>query len=152
MPRPSQRLLTLRRLCLPAVALFPWGAMGEAPLRIDIFTTRTQPVTVGTVAANPAVDLRIIEVDAIQRLDAALSERLPDDPASAKHEVLERLASLDQEALGALQKSATGLAKAMQFGVDRTPAVVFAETAVVYGVTDVSAALSRYRDWDAQHH
>jgi len=43
--------------------------------------------------------------------------------------------------------AAIGLAKAMQYGVDRYPAIVVNGTAVVYGVTDLVDAAARYETW-----
>ena len=43
--------------------------------------------------------------------------------------------------------AAIGLAKAVQYGVDRYPAVVVNGTAVVYGVTDLVEAVARYQAW-----
>jgi integrating conjugative element protein (TIGR03757 family) len=49
-----------------------------------------------------------------------------------------------------MHAAATALAKAMQVGVDRYPAVVFDGEAVVYGVTDLTFALEQYRAWQAR--
>ncbi|MCP4040978.1 MAG: DUF1525 domain-containing protein, partial [Gammaproteobacteria bacterium] len=38
-------------------------------------------------------------------------------------------------------------AKAMQYGVDRIPAIVFDGKVVVYGMTNLKAALDHYRTW-----
>jgi integrating conjugative element protein (TIGR03757 family) len=46
-----------------------------------------------------------------------------------------------------MQQAAIGLAKAVQYGVDRYPAMVFDGGAVIYGVTDIHQALLRYRQW-----
>ena len=46
-----------------------------------------------------------------------------------------------------MQRAAMGLAKAVQYGVDRYPAIVFDGQMVVYGVTDLEAALQYYRAW-----
>ena len=43
--------------------------------------------------------------------------------------------------------AALGLAKAVQYGVDHYPAIVFNGTAVVYGVTDLVEAVQRYDTW-----
>ena len=37
----------------------------------------------------------------------------------------------------------------MQYGIDRIPAIVFDSQAVVYGVTDLSAALAHYQAWQS---
>jgi integrating conjugative element protein (TIGR03757 family) len=46
-----------------------------------------------------------------------------------------------------MQRAAMGLAKAVQYGVDRYPAIVFDGQVVVYGITDLEAALQHYRAW-----
>jgi hypothetical protein len=43
----------------------------------------------------------------------------------------------------------SGLVQAMQYGIDRYPAIVFDGKAVVYGITDVRAATQRYQQWQA---
>jgi integrating conjugative element protein (TIGR03757 family) len=45
------------------------------------------------------------------------------------------------------KNAAIGLAKAVQYGVDRYPAVVVNGTVVVYGVTDLVDAAARYEAW-----
>ena len=39
------------------------------------------------------------------------------------------------------------LAKVMQYGLDRYPAIVFDSQAVVFGITDLEQALRLYRQW-----
>ena len=51
--------------------------------------------------------------------------------------------------MAAVQNAAVGLAKAMQYGIDRYPAIVFDGKAVVYGLTDLNSALDHYRTWRA---
>jgi integrating conjugative element protein (TIGR03757 family) len=46
-----------------------------------------------------------------------------------------------------MQRSSIGLAKAMQYGINRYPAIVFDGQAVVYGVTDLNAARAHYQTW-----
>jgi integrating conjugative element protein (TIGR03757 family) len=46
-----------------------------------------------------------------------------------------------------LENSAKGLAQALHYGIDRTPAIVFDGQAVIYGVTDVDEAIERYTRW-----
>ena len=40
-----------------------------------------------------------------------------------------------------------GLTKALQYGVDRTPAIVINGSAVIYGVTNLVDAVHRYEAW-----
>jgi integrating conjugative element protein (TIGR03757 family) len=45
-----------------------------------------------------------------------------------------------------------GLAKAMQYGIDRYPTIVFDGKYVVYGVANVREALQQYRKWQEDRH
>ncbi len=53
--------------------------------------------------------------------------------------------------MAAIQNAAVGLAKAIQYGVDRYPAIVFGGEVVVYGLTDLSPALDHYQAWQAEN-
>jgi integrating conjugative element protein (TIGR03757 family) len=46
-----------------------------------------------------------------------------------------------------MQRAAIGLTKALQYGIDRFPAMVFDGQCVVYGVTDLGQALRQYHRW-----
>ncbi|WP_268745429.1 TIGR03757 family integrating conjugative element protein [Methylomarinum vadi] len=72
---------------------------------------------------------------------------MPADPAQSKRIALDRIQHMDDQSKTKMQMAAQGLAKAMQYGVDRYPAIVFDGQAVVYGVTDVQSALAHYRVW-----
>ncbi len=124
----------------------------QKALSVEVFTTadrhvQWEPETETRTAQN--IDLRVYELNRIQRFEAALSNDLPADPNQAKQIVLQRIQQLDEQAMPAIQNAAVGLAKAMQYGVDRYPAIVFEGEAVVYGLTDLSIALDHYRTWQA---
>jgi integrating conjugative element protein (TIGR03757 family) len=44
-----------------------------------------------------------------------------------------------------------GLLRAARLGLDRLPAVVFDDAAIVYGVTDLSEAAEQYARWRDGH-
>ena len=54
---------------------------------------------------------------------------------------------MDAQLSSELENAAKGLVQAMQYGIDRYPAIVFDGVAVVYGVTDVIAATQIYQRW-----
>ena len=134
------------------IILAPGVALAGDLRVIDMFTTSSRPVEVHAVATDPTVELNVVEVDTLERFNAGLSERLPDDPTSAQSHVRKRLATLNQDEIAALRHTAMGLSTAAQLGVDRTPAIVFDQQVVVYGVTDLAEALSRYRAWTRKAH
>ena len=102
-----------------------------------------------TKAADQNIDLQVYKLDGIQLFETQLSNNLPTNPDQSKQIALQRIQQLDKRAMAAVQNAAVGLAKAMQYGVDRYPAIVFDGKAVVYGMTDLSIALDHYRTWQA---
>ena len=77
------------------------------------------------------------------------SQGLSADPDKAKRLVLRKLQQLSKATRSQLEHSAKSLAKAVQYGIEKYPAIVFDGELVVYGLTDLSAALMHYRHWQA---
>jgi len=118
---------------------------------VEVFTTTDLPVTgEATISQQPGyrdMDIHIYELDGIQRIEAKLSQGLTADPEQSKQVVLRRFQQLHEEDRARMQRAAMGLAKAMQYGVDRYPAIVFDGEVAMYGVTDIGEALDRYQQW-----
>jgi len=115
---------------------------GEKPA-VEVFTTSELPIFTDLKANR----VELYEIDGIKRLEAQLSRGLPGDPDAARRQAIERVTHVDEGRMQQVQRSAVGLSKAVQYGIDRYPAVVFDGDAVVYGVTDLAEALHRYRQW-----
>ena len=121
------------------------------PTSIEIFTTIDQPISaIDTfVAKHPEIEVRIHKLDAIIQLEGKLSQGLSADPDKAKRLVLRKLQQLSKGTRSQLEHSARSLARAVQYGVEKYPAIVFDGELVVYGLSDLSAALTHYRLWQA---
>ena len=138
---------------LTAIATCPVQAAthGDSVPIVEIFTIREQKARSGSQveAENPAqgIELNVYKLDGIQQFETVLSKELPTDFNQAKQIALQRLQHLDAKARSALQQTAIGLTKAMQYGLDRYPAIVFDGKAVVLGVTNLESALDYYRQW-----
>ncbi len=130
-------MLLTGTLSAPAIA-------GEAAPAIEVFTDSTFQVV--SVSDNTTVYV----MNRINQLQQALSEGLPSDPENAKQLVLARFQRMDAQLSSELENAAKGLAKAMQYGINRYPAIVFDGDAVVYGVTDVTAATQIYQRWQTR--
>ncbi|MFK4751302.1 TIGR03757 family integrating conjugative element protein [Oceanobacter antarcticus] len=91
----------------------------------------------------------VYNIERIAHLQQALSKDLPSDPEKAKKLVLDRFQQIDTQLSHELENAANGLVQAMQYGIDRYPAIVFDGKAVVYGITDIRAASQVYRQWQA---
>ena len=121
-------------LCEPVLADKPPGA-------IEVFTDSMNSV------GNGADGITVYYIDRIDRLQQELSKDLPADPETAKQTALHRFQHMDNKLSHELENAANGLAEAMQYGIDRYPAIVFDGKAVVYGITDIRTATQRYRQW-----
>ena len=119
------------------------------PTHIDIFTTAEQPITAMDVVVQQysGIVLRVHKLDAIKHTEDKLSEGLPADPENAERLVLRRLQQLGKTTHRELEHSATSLAKAVQYGVEKYPAIVINGELVIYGLTDLAVSLTHYRHW-----
>ena len=136
----------LRKLALAAViSLVTVNGVvlaSDQPL-VEVFTASGIQIILDH--QNDRVEL--YEIDGIKRFEAQLSRGLPSDADTARSQAIERVTHVDEKQKKQVQRSAVGLSKAMQYGVDRYPAIVFDGEAVVYGVTDLAEAFHRYRQW-----
>ena len=123
-------------LCDPVLA-------DEPSISIEVFNGSMNPV------ANGADGITVYYIDRIDRIQKELSKELPANPVTAKQTALYRFKRIDSHLSSDLENAAKGLVQAMHYGIDRYPAIVFDGNAVVYGITDVRAAIQRYRQWQA---
>ena len=114
----------------------------DQPL-VEVFTASDVPI-------NPdhQVDrLQVYEIDGIQQFEEQVSRGLSEDANTAKLQAIKRTTQLDEGQKQQVERAAVVLSKAMQYGIDRYPAIVFDGEAVVYGLTDLTEAIHRYRQW-----
>ena len=121
------------------------------PHVIEVFTSAQYPVVeidaTGSGSHLQGPVITVYEIDGIQSVERELSLNLPVEPQPSKQIALQRIQNLDEQTRSRMQASATALAKAMQYGIDRFPAIVFDGQAVVYGVTDLQVALAHHESW-----
>lgn len=130
---------------------FSAPAWAGVALIIEVFSTSEQPVVGAEHERLRTATITTYAVDGLERFESELSEGLPADPDTAKAAALRRIQRLDDARMAPAKDAAFGLAKAVQYGVDRYPAIVFDGRAVVYGVTDLVKALDRYEAWQREH-
>lgn len=131
----------------------PAALADVSPERVEIFSASDEPATnLPEVSASlNTTNIQLYWLDGIHRLEAELSRRLPADAQSAERAVLERLQHLDKNRRDRVAQSAQALARAVELGIDRYPAIVIDGQWVLYGLTDLSEALTFYRSWQAGH-
>ena len=121
------------------------------PVQVEVFTASglqlDSKIPIEIKEPIQDTDLHVYEMNGIQSVEADLSANLPANANQSKRLALQRIQMLDNQVRARMQRSAIGLAMAMQYGVDRYPAIVFDGQAVVYGLTDLQAALAHYHVW-----
>ena len=128
----------------PASATAPQVEVFVAPHQLERITGQDD-----LERAWPGVHILIFDLGAPQQFEDRLSAGLPDDPAQAQRLLEERIRAEDLEAQALAAFG--GLLRAARLGLDRLPAVVFDDRAIVYGVLDLPAALAEYTRWRDGH-
>jgi integrating conjugative element protein (TIGR03757 family) len=107
---------------------------------VEVFRLSDQSLT-GSTAATVYV------IDAMRRFNERLSAGLPKTAAEAQPVARARLEALTAQDREALHRASTGLIRATEYKIAKTPAIVFDGKAVVYGIADVERARALYRSW-----
>ena len=91
---------------------------------------------------------QLFNLDAVDRIEQRLGKNLPADEDKALALMKRRIAEAGQSQLNQeLREAYQALILSMQYGLDRYPAVIFDQQVIVYGVTDLHAAIKQYRQW-----
>ncbi|MCB1736182.1 MAG: TIGR03757 family integrating conjugative element protein [Gammaproteobacteria bacterium] len=147
MPIQSGRPQATALLIIAILYLDVGSALAGEDSMIEAFTVSGIPIAKAFEAGRDSRTVYVYEIDGIESIERDLSIDMPADPEKSKRIALDRIQHMDDQSKATMRMVAQGLAKAMQYGVDRYPAIVFDGQAVVYGVTDVQTALAHYRVW-----
>lgn len=91
--------------------------------------------------------VRVIELDAAQRIEAELAANLPNDPVRSTAMVQRRLKEGGTALQQRLGNAYQGVVDAWSLGVTTIPAVVVDQRYVVYGEPDIAKALARVTEY-----
>ena len=138
---------TLISLVLLSPLVFSAAVMAGESLRVEVFTAAGFPVRGTDDRRLQGATVTVYTVDRLAAFESTLSEDLPAEADAAQAEALRRIGGLNEVRVAPVKHAALGLARAVQYGVDRYPAIVFNATAVVYGVTGLVEAVQRYDAW-----
>ena len=122
------------------------------PQSIVAITSNQRPIqSVNWKSASPSKnnpEITILSLDAVQSIQDQLSEGLPNDETLARALVQQKIAEIGRSKLeDELRTAYLPLGTMMAYGLDRYPVIIFDKQAVIYGMTDLSLAINRYRQW-----
>lgn len=127
--------------------LFGAAVQAGGPLAVEVFTVTEFPVSGQDDRRLQEATVTVYAVDGLEEFESTLSQNLSANANAAKAEALRRIGDLDEARMAPAKDAAIGLAKAVQYGVDRYPAIVVDGTAVLYGITNLVEAVARYEAW-----
>jgi len=89
--------------------------------------------------------VRIYRLDAMQNVADQLSRNLPNNETEAQAYMLKQEAQIRRRYKDQITNAANGMSLAIHYRLDRLPAVVINQRAVVYGEPDIGRAVAMYQ-------
>ena len=126
----------------PTAANAQARATADGVLTVEVFGNSAMVITPRPSADLP-YKLDIYRLDGLQRVEQALNQQLPQNEADARAWMMENQQRIQRELGPQAVATANGMALMHYYGIDRIPAIVIDRKTVVYGVTDVDAAIQR---------
>lgn len=125
-----------------------WPSVGQAQqagvLTVEVFANSAMHITPAPGPALP-YKLNVYRVDALQNLEKSLTQALPQNEADARRWLAANQARIQREVQPQAVAAANAVALAHHYRINRLPAMVIDRKAIVYGLTDVDAAVARYK-------
>jgi integrating conjugative element protein (TIGR03757 family) len=145
-----------KKSLLPAMALIVLcnSAVAQPLLPSSIVVIKddlmelTKSAEVVQLMKSHKIQMSVYDINAVDHFEGKINKILPGDELKARQALEEYIsrtgrAAFEQEAIQAYQ----GLMAVVSYELKKYPAIVFDETSVIYGVTDLDDALKRYSAW-----
>ena len=136
--------IRLRRFGLLAALALAGAAHAQGVLTVEVFANSAMHITPRPDQRLP-YQLKVYRMDGLQQLEASLNQQLPKNEGDARAWLQANQGRIKREVTPQAVAAANGVALAHHYKIKRLPAVVIDRQAVVYGLTDVEAAIQRYQ-------
>jgi len=144
--------LTLFIGCCTGIFQLAWAGAALWPESVIVVTSSQRPafninrISINRDDVQPVI--QILKLDAVTNIEQRLSEGLPVDPAQARTMVDQRIMEIGRTQLNVeLRVAYLPLGTMMVYAIDRYPVIILDQRTVIYGVTDLTQAINRYRQW-----
>lgn len=118
------------------------------PKSMLVVTSDKYPVATSDTFKSYIPKVTLLNLDSVSQIENRLSEGLPTNEKLATTEFHRRVETIGKAQLESdLRNAYQAVGAAMAYRLDRCPAIIFDEQVVVYGLTDLSQALEKYRQW-----
>lgn len=140
----SRLIQTGGAVSLVVLALTARPALATPPMHIVAVTDHAHPFSGVRLLRDQGIKVKVLYLDAPQRLLIRLNQDLPRDPKTAAAVARKRLHMIDTRKV---KRAYAALQSALKYRLQHYPAIIFNQRAIVLGVTDLPASLRRYRRW-----
>ncbi|MCB2425868.1 TIGR03757 family integrating conjugative element protein [Methylophaga pinxianii] len=139
----------MHKFTLFALTLFS-SSLSANQLLVEAFYDKDTRL-VNVQIAERVATVKTYDLSAPESFENMLSEGLSDDPAVAQQQAKQRIEQRGNAIQQQLMEAYEGGLKAMQYEIDKIPAIVFnGGQHVIFGVHDVNKAISIYKEQVAQ--
>jgi len=118
------------------------------PESVLVVTSDKYPVVTPDAFKSYIPKVTLLNLDSVSQIENRLSKGLAANEKLATAEFHRRVEAIGKAQLESdLRNAYQAVGAAMTYRLERYPVVIFDEKAVVYGLTDLSQALEKYRQW-----
>ena len=118
------------------------------PESVLVVTSDKYPVATPDAFKSYIPKVTLLNLDSVYQIENRLSEGLPANEKLATAEFHRRVEAIGKAQLESdLRNAYQAVGAAMAYRLNRYPAIIFDEQLVIYGLTDLSQALEKYRQW-----
>ncbi|WCM90536.1 TIGR03757 family integrating conjugative element protein [Acidovorax sp. NCPPB 3576] len=110
--------------------------------QVEVFANSAMLVT---PQRSDRYKLDIYRLDAMSRVEQSINQALPQNEADARAWLAANEARIRRQVQPVVANAANGITLAMHYRIDRLPAIVVNRQTVVFGMTDVNAALAAFQ-------
>ena len=116
------------------------AAQAQGVVTVEVFANSAMNIT---APANPPYKLTVYRMDGMQRVEQSINSRLPKTEPEARAWMAQNGERIRRETKAQVINAANGITMAQHYHINRLPAVLINRKVVVYGMTDVGAAIER---------
>lgn len=139
-------LLTLATL----LALLAQPAAGAEPAPITSVEVFANAAMVIAPPSDSRLAYSVYRIDGINQVEQLMAQDMPTGEEEAKAYFNKNYATMMKRFKPLIRNAAEGLNLALRYQLDRIPAVVINQKAVVFGVASVDQAIAEYLDHEAR--
>lgn len=140
--RRSSKRVWLAIALLALLSLMHGAATAAGVLTVEVFANSAMHVT-PEPSANLPYQLKVYRIDGLRQVEQAINQQLPQTEAQAREWLAKNQQRLRRQYASQATAAANGVALMQRYKLSRVPAIVINRRVVVYGLTDVDAAIAR---------